>query len=150
MNNMTITPMTETHIDSLMTIESSSFKHPWAKSSFLNDLLNQHANNYVLSSQNDTEGIIAYICLREILDEIHLLKIAVNPDYRRKGIAYQFLNRCLNEISKKHFRTVFLEVRPSNAAALNLYRKTGFHVIGKRPKYYTDTGEDAIIMRKFL
>ena len=148
---MTIASMDETYIDSLLPIESASFKNPWGKLSFLNEISNQYSYSYVLTSSSSPEDqIIAYMCLREIIDELHILKIAVKHAYRRKGIAYRFLNDCLYSLSKKNIKTVFLETRPSNIAGLLLYRKLGFHVIGKRPKYYTDTGEDAVIMRKLL
>jgi [ribosomal protein S18]-alanine N-acetyltransferase len=151
MKDMTLASMDETHIDSLLSIETSSFRNPWGKLSFLDEISNQYSLTYVITTPHENGNqVVAYLCLRQIIDELHILKIAVKQTYRRKGIAYVFLSDCLNAISKKKIRTVFLEVRPSNAAGLNLYRKLGFHVIGKRPKYYADTGEDAIIMRKLL
>lgn len=143
--------MDQTHIDSLLSIEISSFMNPWSKLSFLNEISNQYSYSYVLTTHHKTVNqMVAYICLRQIIDELHVLKVAVEPTNRRKGIAYRFLNDCLCAVSKKGIRTAFLEVRPSNTAGLRLYMKLGFHVIGKRPKYYADTGEDAVIMRKLL
>jgi [ribosomal protein S18]-alanine N-acetyltransferase len=151
MQHLTISSMDETHIDSLLPIETSSFKNPWGKLSFLDEISNQDSHSYVLIISDKTENqVIAYSCLRQCIDELHILKIAVKRTHRRKGIAYRFLDDCLCAISKKGIKTVFLEVRPSNVAGLNLYRKLGFNIIGKRPKYYADTGEDAIIMRKLL
>jgi [ribosomal protein S18]-alanine N-acetyltransferase len=148
---MTISSMDETHIDSLLPIETSSFRNPWGKLSFRDEISNQYSYSYVLTipDENDNQ-VVAYICLRQIIDELHILKIAVRRAYRRQGIAYRFLTDCLCAVSKHGVRTVFLEVRPSNLAGLHLYRKLGFHILGKRPKYYSDTGEDAIIMRKLL
>jgi ribosomal-protein-alanine N-acetyltransferase len=146
---MAIASMDERHIDSLLSIEASSFKHPWGRRSFLDEISNRYSYSYVLTVRNKSQNqVIAYTCLRKIIDELHILKIAVNEAHRRKGIAYQFLNDCLKSAAKKEIKTVFLEVRPSNEAALHLYQKMGFHVIGKRPRYYADTGEDAIIMEK--
>jgi [ribosomal protein S18]-alanine N-acetyltransferase len=151
MKNITISAMDESHIDSLLSIETSSFKNPWGKLSFLDEISNPYSYSYVLTTPYKTDSqVIAYICLRQIIDELHVLKVAVKPTHRRKGIAYRFLTDCLCEISKKGVRTIFLEVRPSNTGGFLLYRKLGFNVIGKRPKYYTDTGEDAVIMRKLL
>jgi [ribosomal protein S18]-alanine N-acetyltransferase len=151
MKQITLESMDETHINSLLSIETSSFRNPWHKISFLDEISNQCSHSYVLTSPGTPENhVVAYACLRQIIDEIHLLKIAVKPPYRRKGIAYRLLTDCLCALSKKNIRKVFLEVRPSNIAGLNLYRKLGFQVIGKRPKYYTDTGEDAVIMKKLL
>jgi ribosomal-protein-alanine N-acetyltransferase len=151
MKDMVLASMDETHIDSLLSIETSSFKNPWGRRSFLDEISNQHSLTYVVTTPSESENqVVAYICLRQIIDELHILKLAVKQTYRRKRIAYELLSDCLNAISKKGIKTIFLEVRPSNAAGLNLYRKLGFHVIGKRPKYYLDTGEDAIIMKKLL
>jgi [ribosomal protein S18]-alanine N-acetyltransferase len=151
MRQMTISSMDETHIDALLSIETSAFRNPWGKLSFLDEIANQYSYSYVLTFPHKTGNqVVAYLCLRQIMDELHILKIAVQQTYRRKGIAYRFLNNCLCALTDKAIRTIFLEVRPSNVAGLHLYRKLGFHVIGKSPKYYTDTGEDAVIMRKLL
>jgi len=151
MNNTTISVMSENHIETVSSIEWSSFKHPWSKLSFLNELSNKHSYSFVLTSKKEAdEQLVAYLCMRKIIDEMHVLKIAVNPVYRRKGIAHHLLRNCLQFAAKKQIRTAFLEVRPSNISGLFLYRKLDFQMIGKRPRYYTDTGEDAIIMRKIL
>jgi ribosomal-protein-alanine N-acetyltransferase len=151
MQLMTMSSMDETHIDSLLPIEISSFRNPWGKLSFLDEISNQHSYSYVLTIPHGSDDqVVAYICLRQIIDELHILKIAVRRSYRRKGIAYRFLADCLCAVSKQGVRAVFLEVRPSNSAGLHLYRKLGFHIVGKRPKYYLDTGEDAFIMRILL
>lgn len=118
--------------------------------SFLNELSFKHSYNYILKQKNSLANfhIIAYLCFRKIVDEIHILKIAVNKNKRCKGMAYYFLNHCFMTISKPDITSAFLEVRQTNAAAIGLYKKTGFHIIGNRPKYYSDTGEDGILMRK--
>ncbi len=149
MSSFMISCMKASHIDALLSIESRSFKNPWGKPSFLDEISNPQALSYVfVLPDKNKDQIIGYACFRRILDELHMLKIAVQPSHRRKGIAYDFLNDYLNGLAQKGVRSVFLEVRPSNQAALGLYHKLGFHIIGKRPKYYLDTGEDAVIMRK--
>ena len=148
---MTISLMTENHIEDLLSIESASFKCPWGKLSFVNELARAFSYNFVLTKKiKSHDQIVAYICMREIIDEIHILKLAVKSSCRNKGIAYQFLSDCIQSVVKNHIRGAFLETRPSNIAGLSLYRKLGFHIIGKRPKYYLDPGEDAIVMRKLF
>jgi len=143
--------MTRNHVKPVLSIEGSSFKHPWSKLSFLNELSNEHAHNFVLTTdQEPQEQLIAYLCMREIADEVHILKIAVKSVYRHKGLGFHLLNGCLKFAAQNRIKTAFLEVRPSNVSGLFLYRKVGFQIIGKRPKYYMDTGEDAIIMTKSL
>lgn len=151
MKNMVITPMFENHIEPMLSIEWASFKHPWSKLSFLSEISNEHSHNFVLiTDEKPYENLAAYLCMREIMDEIHILKVAVNPVHRRKGFAYHLLNNCLEFAVQNRIRTAFLEVRPSNVSGLSLYRKLDFQIIGKRPKYYTDTGEDALIMKKIF
>ena len=151
MGHLAITSMSEAHIDSLLAIEKSSFKHPWGKLSFMSELSNEDSYNFVLHMPGaPKDGIVAYLCMRQIIDEIHLLKIAVKKGFRRKGIAYHFLKKCLSTVDEEQIKAIILDVRPSNIAGLRLYQKIGFHIIGQRPKYYTDTGEDGIIMEKTL
>lgn len=152
MKNMTISMMSKIHIEAMSSIERVSFKNPWTELSFFNELSNDHSYNFVLTSKNKSEEkLIAYLCMRRIIDEIHILKMAVQSAYRRKGMAYYLLkNGLLQSAAKNQIRTAFLEVRPTNVSGLSLYQKLGFQIIGKRPRYYTDTGEDAIIMKKLL
>jgi [ribosomal protein S18]-alanine N-acetyltransferase len=150
MQPLPIVPMTKNHIAPVLAIERSSFPNPWGELAFLNEIACDHSRNYILSGSllPEPTGIVAYSCLRVILDEIHLLKVAVAPACRRLGIAYRFLRDCLNLTARQGIRSAFLEVRPSNTAGLCLYRKLGFEIVGNRPGYYSDSGEAAIIMKK--
>ena len=94
--------------------------------------------------------MIAYACFRIFEDEMHLLKIAVSPAMKRKGIGSWLLGRCFGMAGEKGVKKVFLEVRPSNLAAVSFYHMLGFHIIGQRPKYYSDTGENALVLIKLL
>jgi ribosomal-protein-alanine N-acetyltransferase len=139
-------------LESILAIEQRCFRWPWGRLSFEGELSCQNACNYVVkSSTNGTgERVVAYAFFRRVADELHLLKIAVTPDYRRHGIATRLLQRCFAINAKKGATSVHLEVRPSNNAAIELYLKLGFEVIGRRHKYYADTKEDAILMMKNL
>jgi ribosomal-protein-alanine N-acetyltransferase len=152
MQSLPITPMTGDHIEPVLAIERSSFSSPWGRLAFFSELECAHSRNYVLSGAplpdvNEQE-IVAYASMRVIIDEIHLLKIAVAPACRRLGIAYRFLRDTLNLTARQDIKSAFLEVRSSNIAGLCLYRKLGFETIGNRPGYYPDSGEAAIIMKK--
>lgn len=134
-------------LNDVVAIESRVFKNPWGISAFINELACDDAYSFVLKSSR--RQVIAYFCFRLILAQLHVLKVAVSDKYRQKGLASHFFNQCLNEIPGE-FNSAFLEVRPSNIAAIRLYEKLGFHVTGKRPAYYMDTGEDAIMMGKLF
>lgn len=150
MPDMIIARMTENDLESVLKIEQASFNNPWSRISFLNELAGQFSHNFVLKLENscETYQIIAYVCFRLIIDELHLLKIAVNPAQRHQGFAVNFLNECIKTIGPQGINSAFLEVRQHNAAAIGLYKKAGFYIEAQIPDYYSDTLEDAILMRK--
>jgi len=144
-----IVTLDESHIDGIIAIEKTSFQQPWQRISFLNELSCRDALDVVVLDPLGGQ-ILAYACLRLTLDEIHLLKIAVAPRWRRRGMATWLLDFCFGLAQRQDARKVYLEVRRSNVSAIDLYDKVGFQIIGTRPKYYMDTGEDALIMMKSL
>jgi len=150
MSDFTIDNMSEKDIDPILKIEMASFHHPWSRQSFLKELSNNYSHNFVLKLENsfETYQIIAYLCFRLITGEIHVLKIAVHPEQRRKGTASKFLNHCLADVHAQKTKSVTLEVRQSNTAGIGLYKKTGFAIEAQIPNYYSDTREDLILMRK--
>ena len=97
----------------------------------------------VASFEGKTLGFMIYWM---VLNEMHLLNLAVHPDYRRTGIATMLVTHLIDIAQKEKILDIFLEVRVSNKKAQLLYRKFGFKPIGIRQKYYTDNGEDAIVM----
>lgn len=81
-----------------------------------------------------------------IIDEVHIATIAVDPDYRRRKIGQKLLAAILKDALISGAKHAFLEVRESNASARTMYRRFGFQEVGKRPHYYSDTQEDAVLM----
>ena len=81
-----------------------------------------------------------------MVDEAHITTFGVHPDWRRQGIGRQLLLNVVDLAVTLHARRMTLEVRASNDAAQTLYRSFGFEVVGRRPRYYTDDGEDALVM----
>lgn len=149
MPGWSIVTLDESHIDGIIAIENTSFQQPWQRISFLNELSCRDALDVVVLDPLGGQ-ILAYACLRLTLDELHLLKIAVAPRWRRRGMATWLLDFCCGLAQRRDARKVYLEVRRSNVSAIGLYDKVGFQIIGTRPKYYMDTGEDALIMMKSL
>jgi ribosomal-protein-alanine N-acetyltransferase len=81
-----------------------------------------------------------------VIDELHIATFATHPGFRRQGVGSQLLKDALDDASRAGARRAFLEVRASNAAAQEMYRKFGFEVVGRRPRYYRDNSEDAVLM----
>ncbi|MFC1944562.1 ribosomal protein S18-alanine N-acetyltransferase, partial [Chloroflexota bacterium] len=94
------------------------------------------------------EYIVGYVGLRFVADEAHLTSIAVREEYRRKGIGELLFNSALEVTLERKARMVILEVRSSNLAAQALYSKYGFAEAGVRRRYYSDNGEDGLIMTR--
>ena len=136
----------------ILAIEQRSFRWPWGRLSFEGELSCRSACNLIVkSSDNGADAqIIAYAFLRLAADELHILKIAVTPAWRRRGIATRLTERCLKMGAERGATSAHLEVRPSNTPAVGLYQKLGFEVIGRRHNYYTDSKEDALVMMKHL
>ena len=139
-------------LEPILDIEQRSFQWPWGRLAFEGELTCQNACNYIVKSSAGRAGdqVIAYAFFRMAADELHLLKIAVTPAWRRQGIAARLLERCFASRAARGTASVHLEVRPSNTAAIKLYLKLGFKMVGKRPQYYEDTKEDALLMMKNL
>ena len=137
-------------LDPILAIEQLSFQWPWSRRSFEGELSCQNAFSYVvkLAQADKGEQVIAYAFLRRMLDELHVLKIAVTPAQRRRGIANWFLNHCFTMGAQQGANSVYLEVRLSNITAIKLYEKLGFREIGRRSNYYPDSKEDALVMMK--
>jgi ribosomal-protein-alanine N-acetyltransferase len=136
----------------ILAIEQRSFRWPWGRLSFEGELTCRNACNLVVKSSENGGGeqVIAYVFWRLAADELHILKIAVAPACRGKGIGTRLAERCLKMGAERGATSAHLEVRPSNTAAVGLYQKLGFDVIGRRHNYYTDSKEDALVMMKNL
>ena len=138
-----ICEMTEDDLDAVLGIEAVSFPHPWNKTHFLQELQSSYAFPLVALSSDGT--LAGYICPMLLLDEGHILDVAVHPDYRGQGIGRLLVERVITDCRAGGAEFISLEVRPSNLSAINLYERLGFIRIGQRKRYYQD-GEDAILM----
>ncbi len=142
-----IRKMTELDIDEIMKVERDSFTLPWSKESYLNELKNLLAT-YLLC---DCEGEVAgYGGIWVVLDEAHITNVAVARQFRRCGMGRVLMQNLEKHAREKNALRILLEVRPSNEAALKMYQGLGYVATGLRQAYYSDNGEDAIIMNKFL
>jgi ribosomal-protein-alanine N-acetyltransferase len=142
--NISIRPLKLSDLPEILKIEKSSFSDPWSVDSFRSVL----TSGYYINIGVFKERLIGYFIGQFIVDELHIFNIAVDPEYRRTGIAALMID-ALTMVFEDKLDTIFLEVRESNIAALNFYKKLGFETVGKREKYYKD-GEDALLMTLFL
>ena len=144
--------ITPRDLDKILTIDHSAFKRPWHRKLFLDELACDNAYSYAVRTQVVDQGmkIIAFVFLRILLTEMHILRIAVAKEFQDRGVATWLLQQCFRLAKQKKVYSVYIEVRPTNKAAIALYRKSGFHLLGRRPRYYPETGEDALVMVKHL
>jgi [ribosomal protein S18]-alanine N-acetyltransferase len=131
----------------VMEVEVRSFPTPWSEYAFYSELQsNSNAFYYVA----ETAGkVIGYGGMWIIIDEAHITNIAVHPDYRGRKIGEALLCRLIAEAADRGAGDMTLEVRKNNIVAQNLYKKYNFTPRGIRRGYYSDTGEDAIIMWRY-
>jgi ribosomal-protein-alanine N-acetyltransferase len=137
----------EGDIDQIIAIERDSFPTPWSANIFRSEIVSPISRLLVAMVSRERRGRVAgYLVYWQAADEIHLHNIAVRRDLRRQGIASRLLGEAARFSRLKGARWLTLEVRRSNSIAQRFYEKFGFSVRGIRPGYYTDTGEDALIM----
>lgn len=141
-------PMLSDDLTTILDIESLSHPFPWTRGIFL-DCLEHHYCCWVCGP----ETIVSFGIMSTVLDEAHILNLAVHPLQRQQGFGKQMLNHLLLLAKRRKASTAFLEVRHSNEMALSLYRKVGFNEIGRRKRYYRNqdsSSEDALILAKTL
>ncbi len=137
----------EGDIDQIIAIEQDSFPTPWSANLFRKEIASPISRLLVARISREGGGWVAgYLVYWAIADEIHLHNIAVRRDMRRRGIASRLLGEAVRCSRLKGARWLTLEVRRSNRVAQRFYEKFRCSVRGIRPGYYTDTGEDALIM----
>ena len=130
----------------MMEIERRSFSSPWSAGLFLHELKVPFSRTIAAwVEQGRKQRLVGYVCRWLVGDEIHILNLAVDPDYRGEGIGRSLVELVLGEALERSVSQVTLEVRKENSAARSLYRKLGFVECGQRRNYY-GRGEDAIIM----
>jgi len=140
-------PMSVTDLQQIIRIEHTSFPTPWTLELFVRELSLKFSHNFVL----DLLGIIiGYINFWVVAGEMHIMSIAVHEDHRQKRVGTMLLEKSLVYARRHGAEYAYLEVRKSNDAGIALYRGMGFEVVGVREGYYTDTGEDALVMARHL
>lgn len=142
---VSIQPMADADIDEVMEIERLSFRAPWSRNVFLEELGREWARVDIVRTA-DTGAVVAFANYWLVADELHILNVAVHPQHRRQGHATRLLAHMVDIARGNKCRCVTLEVRRSNTVAQGLYRRFAFRAVGVRPNYYAEDQEDAIVM----
>ena len=140
-----IQPLTPADLDAVMEIERLSFRTPWLRQAFEEEMARSWARVEVLHD-SFTGRPVAFADYWLVADELHILNIATHPEARRQGHGARLLRHILEVARRASYKTVALEVRRSNLAAQALYRHFEFQQVGVRARYYEDNDEDAIVM----
>jgi len=141
--NIEILDMQPGDLPEVLGIEQASCPMPWSETLFYNEIRNPKSMPRVAKIEGRAAG---YLCSSLIVDEGHILNLAVHPDFRGLGVASALIQDMIDHLRQEGCRFIFLEVRNSNAAAKKIYEKFNFKFIGIRKNYYATPAEDAVIM----
>ncbi len=136
--------MRENDIDEVYRIEEDLFPVPWPRRSFVFEVGNARTTYAIVATEEN--AIIGYAIGWFVEEELHIGNIAVRRDRQGTGVGKGMLDNIMREASTRQASYITLEVRASNVKAIGLYRRYGFKGIAIRRQYYTDNGEDALVM----
>lgn len=142
---MNFVKMDRSHVAAVAELEKQCFHDPWSVNSISSEVTNP-LSCWVVAL--DGERLVGYVGSQSVLGWADMMNLAVDPDYRRHGIAEKLVGILVDLLKEQKVTCLTLEVRVSNAPAINLYHKLGFVQVGKRPGYYHNPKEDALILRK--
>ena len=140
-----IEPMTLDDLTRVREIEQEAFAIPWPKDAYRAEIEENQVACYVVAWDEDDQ-VVGFAGMWVIFDEAHVTTIAVDRNRRGQRIGERLLLVLIDRALARGARWMTLEVRPSNATALSLYRKFGFRDVALRKRYYSDNGEDAMVM----
>lgn len=140
-----IQKMTLEHVPAVAEMEKLCFSDPWSESSIVYELKNPLSLWLVAVENGEAVG---YIGSQSVPPESDIMNVAVHPNFRRRGLGEALVNALSEQLRLDGNTSLTLEVRVSNESAIALYHKLGFEQVGRRPNYYRNPKEDALIMRK--
>ena len=142
-----IVDVTAEHIPQIEEIERECFSRPWTAEQLSGQL--RDAQHEFIAAVDDGR-VLGYVGLMYVLDEGYISNVAVHPAARRQGIGDALIDALTEKAEELELAFLTLEVRESNAPAIALYAKHGFHPVGKRKNYYDAPKEDAVLMTCYL
>ncbi len=137
--------MTSAHIEQIAELEKLCFSDPWSVKSISTELSNP-LSLWIVAM--DGENLAGYVGSQSVMGWADMMNLAVHPDYRRMGVGENLIAYLVSGLKEKDVTCLTLEVRASNEPAIRLYTKLGFTEVGRRPGYYHNPKEDALILRK--
>jgi ribosomal-protein-alanine N-acetyltransferase len=138
--------MEEQDLPAVLGIEQVSFPAPWHESTFRGEMQHRPISFPLVVVHKTLGRVIGYVIFWMIGEDVQINNIAVHPDFRGMGIGERVLRSVIKEVKFRGARLITLEVRPSNTAAVSLYKKLGFKLLGIRKGYYTMPPEDATVL----
>ena len=144
-----IVPMNADHLEELERLERICFSRPWSRKMLAEELENQCAA-FLVAEDPESRAVLGYAGVLVMADEGYITNVAVFPEYRRRGIAAQIIKVFCDFAQGNHLAFLTLEVRPTNKAAIELYRSFGFEEVGRRKNYYDLPKEDALILTRYF
>jgi len=138
-----IRPLRLADLPAVEEIERRAYRTPWSRSMFASELAKSTS---ICLGAVEGERLVGYVINSRYVDAWHVMNVAVDPDYQRRGIATRLLERLFELTADDERRGYTLEVRVSNHDAIRLYERLGFERRGTRRGYYTDNREDALVM----
>ncbi|GAB6849516.1 ribosomal protein S18-alanine N-acetyltransferase [Paraburkholderia kururiensis] len=142
-----LSPMTESDLDEVVSIERVAYEFPWTRGNFEDSLRNGY---FGICMRHVTGTLLGYCVLMPVVDELHVLNLCVAPSAQGAGAGLALLREAVRTARNQRLEGLLLEVRPSNHRAIRLYERFGFKSIGRRKNYYPArhrSREDAIVMR---
>lgn len=140
-----IVSMDCSHVAAVAALEKICFSDPWSENSIASELKNPLSLWLVALADSK---VVGYVGSQSVMGESDMMNVAVDPDYRRMGIAYRLIEALIAALAERDNHSLALEVRASNTPAIALYGKMGFTEVGRRRNYYRNPREDALILRK--
>lgn len=138
-----ISRATPEDLPEIIAIEQLCFSDPWSSNSLLDEINLPRSCCLVI---RENQAMVGYAMLRQILNEGHIMNIAIHPEYQNHGIGTLLMGELLKQADTNGIVSIFLEVRISNKPAVQMYQKLGFELISTRKNYYTHPCEDALVM----
>lgn len=138
--------MEEADLAAVMAIERLSFPSPWHESTFRGEIQNEPISFPYVVIHKVQKRVAGYIVYWLLGGEVQVNNLAVHPDFRQLGIGEAVMREVIRDVKKRGVKAIYLEVRPSNAAAIQLYKKLGFTLLAVRRDYYLKPREDAYVL----